>query len=232
MRPDHLDSLVVGPVGAEQRLDRQRAGHVRRLHQHRGVVHREGQQRLHRLGPVDQRQPLLRGQRQRLPRLLAPEPPPEPLPGITGSRSRASSSSSRAGSSARTPEYPAASVLARSRRIARTTSSSRGTPIPAACERTIAPCSVVRSASPTGVSASAPNPVFTPYTGPPPLSAFTTTERLVSISRGTSAPRRACAFPCATATTSPIVSGLPSTTTSRMTEASHARGPGVARTLP
>ncbi len=70
MRPEHLDPLVVGAVGAEQRLDRQGAGHVRRLHQHLGVVHREGQQRLHRLGAVDQRQPLLRGQRQRLEAML------------------------------------------------------------------------------------------------------------------------------------------------------------------
>ena len=36
------------------------------------------------------------------------------------------------------------------------------------------------------MSASAPNPVFTPYTGAPPLSALTTTERLVSIRLATS----------------------------------------------
>ena len=66
MRPQRLDPLVVGPVGAEQRLDRQRAGQVGRLDQHAAVVDREGQQRLHRLGPVDQRQALLGGQRQRL----------------------------------------------------------------------------------------------------------------------------------------------------------------------
>src|SRR6266568_2321324 len=88
--------------------------------------------------------------------------------------------------------------------------------MPAACERTIAPCSAVRSASPTGVSASAPNPVFTPYTGAPPLSALTTTARLTSIRLGTSAPSVTRACPCATATTSSTVSALPSTTISRM----------------
>ena len=71
VRPDHLDPLVVGPVGAQQRLDRQGAGHVGRLHQHPRVVHRERQQRLHRLGPVDQGQALLRGQRERLYPVLA-----------------------------------------------------------------------------------------------------------------------------------------------------------------
>ncbi len=78
----------------------------------------------------------------------SPEAPTEPLPGITGSRPRSSSSSRRAGSSTRTPEYPAASVRARSMSSARTTSSSSGAPVAAACERTIAPCSVVRSCLP------------------------------------------------------------------------------------
>src|SRR6202012_2593162 len=88
----------------------------------------------------------------------------------------------------------------------------------AACERTMAPCRVVRSFSPTGVSARAPNPVFTPYTGASPARASTPTERLPSIRRGTSGPRLARACPCATATTSSTVNPLPSTTTSRMTD--------------
>ena len=74
MRPQRLDPFVVGAVGAEQSLDRQRAGHVGRLDQHAGVVDREGQQRLHRLGPVDQRQALLRGQGQRLQAVLGQHP--------------------------------------------------------------------------------------------------------------------------------------------------------------
>ena len=65
MRPDHLDPLVVGPVGGQQRLDRQRARDIGRLHQKRGVVHGEREQRLHRLGAVDQRQALLGRERQR-----------------------------------------------------------------------------------------------------------------------------------------------------------------------
>src|SRR5271165_7575797 len=70
--------------------------------------------------------------------------------------------------------------------MARTVWSSRGAPVAAACERTMAACRVVRSASPIGVSTRAPNPVFTPYTGAPPLSACTTTERLTRSEEHTS----------------------------------------------
>ena len=163
MRAQGLHPLVVGPVGAQQRLDRQGAGDVGRLDQHLRVVHREREQRLHRLGPVDQGQALLGRQLQRDepvlgehlgagrpcggspgPRSLpspisgwarwaswarSPEAPTEPLPGTTGSRPRPSSSSRRRGRSGRTPEYPAASVLARSRSIARTVASSSGAPV-------------------------------------------------------------------------------------------------------
>ena len=66
MRPDDLHPLVVGPVGAEQGLDRQRAGRVRGLDQHVGIMHREREQRLHGLGAVDQRQALLGSEGQRL----------------------------------------------------------------------------------------------------------------------------------------------------------------------
>ena len=58
MRPECLDPLVVGPVRTEQRLDRESAGHVGRLDQQLRLMHREGQQRLHRLGTVHQRQAL------------------------------------------------------------------------------------------------------------------------------------------------------------------------------
>ena len=197
VRPDHLHPLVVGPVGAEQRLDGQRAGQVGRLDQHQRVVDGEGEQRLHRLGPVDQGQALLRGQLQRLdavlgqhlgagparpagrrgraaaPRRSAAGPGgragpgprtrrPSPCPGPPGA---GPGRAVRAGGAAgpRGPRStPAASVRARSSSSARTVASSRGAPVAAACERMMAPCSRVRSCSPTRVSASAPNPVLTP----------------------------------------------------------------------
>ena len=164
----------------------------------------------------------------------SPDAPTEPLPGMTGSRPWARSSSRRRGRSARTPEYPAVSVLARSMSSARTTSSPRGAPVPAACDRMIAACSAVRSASPTGVSASAPNPVLTPYTGALPLSARVTTDRLCSIRAGAAGPSCAVASPCATATTSSMVRALPSMITSRMLTACHVGvrpgEPGMIRT--
>ena len=68
--PQRLHPLVVGPVGAEQRLDRQRAGDVGGLHQQLRVMHREREHRLHRLGAVDQRQALLGRELQRLDPVL------------------------------------------------------------------------------------------------------------------------------------------------------------------
>ena len=70
VRPQRLDPLVVGPVGAEQRLHRERTGHVGGGDEHLRVVDREGEQRLHRLGAVDQRQALLGRELQRLDPVL------------------------------------------------------------------------------------------------------------------------------------------------------------------
>ena len=60
MGPDHLDALVVGPVGAQQRLDAQRRRDVGHLDQQADLVDRQRQQHLHRLGAVDQAEPFLR----------------------------------------------------------------------------------------------------------------------------------------------------------------------------
>ena len=70
MGPQRLHPLVVGPVVTEQRLDRQCAGDIGGLHQQLRVMHREREHRLHRLGPVDQRQPLLGRELQRLDPVL------------------------------------------------------------------------------------------------------------------------------------------------------------------
>ena len=66
VRADHLDALVVGPVGAEQGLDAHRTGDVGDLDQQADLVDRQREQHLHRLGAVDQRQALLRGEHDRL----------------------------------------------------------------------------------------------------------------------------------------------------------------------
>ena len=66
MRAQRLDPLVVRPGVAEQRLDRERAGQVRGPDQHTRVDDREREQRLHRLGAVDQRKPFLGRQFERL----------------------------------------------------------------------------------------------------------------------------------------------------------------------
>jgi len=71
VRPERLHALVVRPVVAEQRLHRHRAGDVGRLDQHRGLMYREREQDLHRFGPVDQRQPFLGREPQRLDPVLA-----------------------------------------------------------------------------------------------------------------------------------------------------------------
>jgi hypothetical protein len=70
MRPDYLDPLVVGAVGAQQCLHRQCARDVGGRDQKLGVVHGERQQCLHRLRAVDQRQAFLRRQHQRLDPVL------------------------------------------------------------------------------------------------------------------------------------------------------------------
>jgi len=64
--------------------------------------------------------------------------------------------------SGRAPEKPIASVRARSSHIARTTSTSTGSPMPAAWERIRYRCSSSRRAGGMAVLASDPNPVETP----------------------------------------------------------------------
>ena len=90
---------------------------------------------------------------------LAPSEPCSGTVGVIRALSRPSSVSTTTG---RTPEYPIASVRARSSIIARTTSSSTGGPMPAAWLRTSARCSSSRRSGGITVVASDPNPVDTP----------------------------------------------------------------------
>ena len=109
MRAEHLHPLVVGPVGAEQRLHRERAGHVGGHDEHLRVVDREGEQRLHRLGAVDQRQALLGRELQRLDPVLGQHLAGRAARGGSpGARSRPSPISgwARCASWARSPDAP------------------------------------------------------------------------------------------------------------------------------
>ena len=275
MRPDHLDPLVVGPVGAEQRLDRQRAGHVGRLDQHRGVVHREREQRLHRFGPVDQGQAFLGRQRQRLdararastsaagrpaggspgPRsrpspisgcarcaswARSPEAPTEPLPGIDRQQAEVEQlEQPRRAAPTRTPgvaggERPGPQQQHRPhRRVVQRHAGGR----PRASARS-RPAAWSGRPRPPGVSASAPNPVFTPYTGASPRERVhhDRTARLHPL-RHVRRPARPGPARGHRRRHPRTVSALPSTTTSRMTDsfprpgrpAAGRRGPGPKR---
>ena len=65
-------------------------------------------------------------------------------------------------SSGRQPEWPSASVLARSSSMARTTSVGSGSPTPAAWLSSSRSCSSRARSGGTNVEASEPNPVVTP----------------------------------------------------------------------
>ena len=86
--------------------------------------------------------------------------------------------------------------------------------MPAAWDRTSATCSsAVRSGAMT-VSARAPNPVVTPYTGSPPATKPSTSSAERSMAARAESASRACAPPRATATTSAAVRPAPRTTIS------------------
>jgi hypothetical protein len=66
MRPDRVQLGLERPLRAEHRLDRERSGHVGHREQVRRVVDRQQQHAEHAVGAVDERQPFLGRQRDRL----------------------------------------------------------------------------------------------------------------------------------------------------------------------
>ena len=74
----------------------------------------------------------------------SPDAPTEPRLGTTGSTPRSRHSSSSSTVSIRAPEFPFASVFARSSIAERTISSGYGSPTPHACERSSRSCSSPR----------------------------------------------------------------------------------------
>jgi hypothetical protein len=88
----------------------------------------------------------------------SPEAPTEPCDGTTGWMPSRSRSHSLSASSGRQPEWPRATVLARSRSIARTTSRGSGSPTPTEWERSRFSCNWAESAGETKVVARSPKP--------------------------------------------------------------------------
>ena len=125
----------------------------------------------------------------------SPLAPSEPCSRTTGVMPAPSRASCRSTSSGRAPERAIARLRARSSSMARTTSCSTRSPMPAAWDRTSATCSsAVRSGAIT-VSARAPKPVVTPYTGSPPATNPATSSAERSMAARAESASRACAPP-------------------------------------
>jgi len=141
----------------------------------------------------------------------SPDAPSDPCWGTAGIRSRFSISTIRSTTSTRTPECPSASTCARSTSIARASARERSGPTAVACDVTIPRCNVAASDGSIRVSASAPNPVVTPYIVSPSATARSITSRDARMRPRGPSPRVTGA-PSATRSTSSSVSGSPSAT--------------------
>ncbi len=142
----------------------------------------------------------------------SPLAPRLPYSGTTGVMPAFNRSTKALANRGRAPLRPMVSVRARSSTMARTTSSSTGGPMPAACERTSASCKAVRRSAGMATVASAPNPVEMPYLGSPSANR-STTARDSAIRASAFAVIDTAARWRATETTSPIVVSYPSSST-------------------
>ena len=79
MRPGLVNARIEGRWRSHQRLERHGPGHIRQFRHAQPAGHRQRTHGRHRLGPVEQRQPLFSSQRQRLqacpPQRFAPGQP-------------------------------------------------------------------------------------------------------------------------------------------------------------
>src|SRR6266568_1267951 len=110
----------------------------------------------------------------------SPLAPSDPRDGITGWTPRFKKSKRRVTSTRRTPGYPLASVFARRRIAARTSSRRRGGPWPIAWLRSRLSCNVRTSASEIATLARSPKPVLMPYARVPFATTFSSARRLAS----------------------------------------------------
>src|SRR5438128_826292 len=140
----------------------------------------------------------------------SPLAPSEPRDGITGWTPRFKKSRRRDTRIRRTPEYPIASVFARRRRAARTSSRRSGGPRPIAWLRNRLSCSARTSASEMATFASSPKPVLIPYAREPLATTVSRARRLVSTRFAAAGARRTGSPWRATAITSSRSSDRPS----------------------
>ena len=92
----------------------------------------------------------------------SPDAAAEPWPGMTGARPWRRHAARRSTVDQRTPEAPWARLASFSAIVRRTTGPGRGSPTPAACDRTRLRCKVARSTVAMRTPASLPKPVVTP----------------------------------------------------------------------
>ena len=154
----------------------------------------------------------------------SPDAPTLPWAGTTGWIPSSRSRSSRSTSNGRQPEWPSASVLARRRSIARTTSRGSAGPTPTAWLTRRFSWSRRASAGGMKVVARSPKPVVIPYTTSPAATSRSTTARASSIRARASPSRTARAPPRATASTSAIVRSAPDRTIGSVREVGGVRG--------
>src|SRR6266540_1776208 len=102
----------------------------------------------------------------------SPLAPSDPRDGIIGCTPRFKKSKRRVTSTRRTPDYPIASVFARRRIAARTSSRRRGGPRPIAWLRSRLSCNLRTSASEISTFARSPKPVLMPYASVPFATTF------------------------------------------------------------
>ena len=111
----------------------------------------------------------------------SPLAPTLPCSGTSGWSPAFSMPARSSGSTAREPEKPFASTLARSSIIARTSRSGISGPTPVAWLRTRFTCSSARRSAGIATSDSLPKPVVTPYTASPAAARRSTTPRVTAM---------------------------------------------------
>src|SRR5213594_487958 len=161
----------------------------------------------------------------------SPLAPNEPRDGITGWTPRFKKSRRRDTRIRRTPEYPIASVFARSRRAARTSSRRSGGPRPIAWLRSRLSCSALTSASEIATFASSPKPVLIPYAREPFATTFSRARRLASTrfaaagASRTGSPLRATAITSSRSSDRPSIERMRTVAASRFRDIAFARSP-------
>ncbi len=139
----------------------------------------------------------------------SPDAPRLPREGTTGCTAAFNMPMSSSTTSTRTPDRPTASAFARRTSIARTTSSGRGAPTPAACERTRLRWSSAVCDGSIRTSARSPKPVVTPYAVAPSATRRSITAREARIRSAAAGSSPTALRPRATSITLSMVRSRP-----------------------